>query len=307
LRISGSLLLRESYAPPWSIAIPDGQRLAALLGLDADTRVVAFHLVEYGHCMIGAESGEDMLLAAGDIAILFGGQAHRLSQGESPETQSIENLLAGGRNLRRPDTLDSSAGAALLCGVFLLHNTAFNPLFAALPAVLRTALSRQGELHNLSGVARLMAGEMDRRLPGGGYIVERLLEVLCAEAVRAHMEAAPPEETGWFRGIRDPVVGRAMAELHARPGDPWSVPRLAGVVAMSPSRFAARFSGCVGDSPMAYLTKWRMNLACRELADSNQSVDRIAAGLGYESPAAFSRAFRKQVGVSPAQWRTQGQ
>ncbi|MEA3274535.1 MAG: AraC family transcriptional regulator [Pseudomonadota bacterium] len=304
LRIGGSLLLRETYAPPWSIAIPDAERLGTLLGVNSGVRVVAFHLVEFGHCAIKPEGAHEVLLTAGETVVCFGGDAHRLSQGGSSRTQSIETLLGGGRNLRRPDAAGRSAGASLLCGVFLLHHTELNPLFAALPPLMHATLSRPGELHNLAGVARLMAEEIDRKSLGGGYVVERLLEVLCAEAVRAHIEAVPRQETSWFRGIKDPVVGRAIASIHLRPGEDWSVQRLAGDVAMSPSRFAARFSEAVGDSPMAYLAKWRMSLACRQLATTRQSIDQIAASVGYESQAAFSRAFKKHVGVSPAAWRT---
>jgi AraC-like DNA-binding protein len=149
-----------------------------------------------------------------------------------------------------------------------------------------------------------MAEEMDRRSLGGGYIVERLLKVLCADAIRAHAEAAPRDQSGWIRGIRDPVIGRAIAAMHADPGAGWTVTQLASNVAMSPSRFAARFSGAVGEGPMAYLTKWRMNLACRRLAGSREHIDQIAAGVGYESQAAFGRAFMKHVGMSPASWRS---
>jgi len=304
LRVTGSLLLRESYAPPWSIAIPDTDKLAALLKVDSGVRVVAFHLVEFGHCEIKPKGGDEVLLTAGEMAICFGGGAHRLSQGESSATQSIEALLAGGPNLRRPDALGRNAGAALLCGAFLLHDTAFNPLFAALPPVMRATLSRPGALHNLAGVARLMAEEIDRKPLAGGYIVERLLEVLCAEAVRAHVEAVPRHETGWFRAIKDPIVGRAIAAIHSRPGADWSVLRLAAQVAMSPSRFAARFSEALGESPMAYVSQWRINIACRQLATTRQGVEQVAANVGYESLAAFSRAFKKRVGESPAAWRT---
>ncbi len=307
LRISGSLLLRETYAAPWCIAIPDAERLATLLDVNSAVRVVAFHLVEFGHCGIQPEGGDEVPVRAGEMVICFGGAAHRLSQGMSSQTQSIETLLTGGQNLRRPDAVGRTAGASLLCGVFLLHHTAFNPLFAALPPLMRATLSRAGELHNLSGVARLMAEELDRQSLGGGYVVERLLEVLCAEAVRAHVEAIPRHETSWFRGIKDPVVGRAIAAIHSRPGKDWSVQRLADDVAMSPSRFAARFSESLGDSPMAYVTKWRMNVACRQLVTTRQSIDQIAANVGYESQAAFSRAFKKHVCVSPAAWRASQQ
>jgi AraC-like DNA-binding protein len=303
LKVSGSVLLREAYVPPWSIAIPDRTKLAELLASGPGTRVVAFHLVELGHCAIQPEGSGEILLTAGDMAICFGGAAHRLTQGQPTEVMDVESLLARGHNPRSPKIVGQSAGASLLCGAFVLHDTALNPLFAALPSVLHASLSRPGELHNLSGVARLMAEELDKHALSGGYVVGRLLEVLCAEAVRAHMESVPRHESNWFRGVKDTVVGRALAAFHARPGDPWSVAQLAAVVSMSPSRFSARFTDAVGDSPMVYVTKWRMNIACRLLKGSRRTIDRIATEIGYDSQAAFSRVFKKHLGVSPAAWR----
>lgn len=303
LRISGSLLLREAYSPPWAVTVPDANTLAALLGVKAGVRVVAFHLVEFGQCDIAAASGERVLLQAGEMLVCFGGEAHRISQGTTTQAQTIETLLAGNTNTRRPAATDLASATSLLCGAFLLHHTTFNPLFAALPRMLHTALSRTGELHNLAGVARLMAAELDRKSLGGGYIVERLLEVLCAEAVRAHIESVPQQEVSWFRGIKDPSVGRAIAAIHLRPGENWSVERLAQLVAMSPSRFAARFTAAIGDSPMVYITKWRMNVACRQLVTAQLGIDQIAANVGYASLAAFNRAFKKHIGLPPAAWR----
>ena len=303
LRINGSLLLRDDYAAPWAVAVPHADELAALLDLPDGTRVVAFHLVEFGHCQITPERAESILLKAGDMVICFGGAAHRIAVGKPARTQPFSTLLSGGPNTQRPDTTGRPASTSLLCGVFLLHHTECNPLLSALPPALHATLSRSGELHNLSGVARLLAEEMARSPVGSGYVIERLLEVLCAEAVRAHVEAAPRQETGWFRGIKDPVVGRAIAAIHASPGEDWSVPRLAREVSMSPSRFAARFSESLGDSPMAYVARWRMNVACRKLATSRLAIGQIAADVGYDSHAAFNRAFKKLVGLPPAAWR----
>lgn len=303
LHISGSLLLRETYAPPWAVGVPNAQELAGLLKVAAGTHVVAFHLVEYGHCEITSQQGDRVLLKAGEMAVSFGGTPHRISQGNVQQTQSIESLLQGQNNTRPTKQLDHSSGTALLCGVFLLRHTEFNPLFTALPTMLHTTLSRAGELHNLSGVARLMAEEIDRKSLGSRYVVERLLEVLCADAVRAYIETTSHDTTNWFRGIQDPIIGRAMAAIHKHPGEAWSVERLAQTVAMSPSRFAARFSENIGDSPMAYLTKWRMYVACCQLTTTQQGIDQIATAVGYESTAAFNRAFKKYLGVPPASWR----
>lgn len=303
LRISGSVLLREAYSPPCAIAIPDAAKLGKLLGAKEGTRVIAFHLVEFGHCEIKPASGHDMTLTAGEMVICFGGESHKLSQGKTTHALSIESLLVGGVNTQRPHGTGSALGVSLLCGVFMLHHTEFNPLFAALPSIMRVNLARPGKLHNLSGVAHIMANEIERTTFGTGYIVERLLEVLCAEAVRAHIEATPRQEVGWFRGIKDPIVGRAIQAIHSNPAESWSVQQLASEVSMSPSRFAARFSESLGESPMAYVTKWRMNVACRKLIASRIGVDQVAADVGYESVAAFNRAFKKHVGLPPAAWR----
>ncbi len=303
LRISGSVLLREAYSPPCAIGIPNAVELATLLGATEGTRVVAFHLVEFGHCEIKTESGYSTTLAAGEMVICFGGQAHQLSQGKTTRVQSIATLLTGGANSQRPTNTEAPLGVSLLCGVFMLHHTELNPLFSALPSIMRVNLSRHGQMHNLSGIAHIMANEIERSSFGAGYIVERLLEVLCAEAVRAYIEMIPQQEVGWFKGIKDPIVGRAIKAIHLNPADDWSVQRLAGKVAMSPSRFAARFTESLGESPMVYVAKWRMNVACRKLSASRIGVDQVAADVGYESVAAFNRAFKKHVGLPPAAWR----
>jgi AraC-like DNA-binding protein len=275
--------------------------LGTLLGAKSGTRVVAFHLVEFGHCEIKLENGDHAVIAVGEMAVCFAGVAHRISQGRNPNVLPVERILAGSANVSLSGTAGRTRGASLLCGVFQLHDTFLNPLFAALPPLLRTSVSRTGEFHNLSGVARLMAQEIDNKNLGSNYIVERLLEVLCAEAIRAHIETAP--QLGWFCAIKDPVIGHAIAAIHARPSEDWSVQRLAQGVSLSPSRFAARFAATLGESPMAYVAKWRMSVACQLLAGTQQAIDRIAADVGYDNPAAFNRAFKKHVGVPPATWR----
>lgn len=305
LRISGSLLLREAYKPPWGVAIPSGDRLRKLLGVKSGARVVAFHLVEAGSCNIKLENGDGATISAGEMAVCFGGAAHQISQGENPPILPVESLLANAGNGNPPNESDGERNTSLMCGVFLLHDTLFNPLIAALPPLLHASMSRPGEFHNLSGVARLMAQEIDRKSFGSGYMVERLVEVLCAEAIRAHIEATPGQDVNWLNGIKDPIVGRAIAAIHSNPGDNWSVKRLAEGVIMSPSRFAARFTSSLGDSPMAYIAKWRMNVACRLLIGTEQGVGQIASNVGYESMAAFNRAFKKHVGLPPAAWRAQ--
>ena len=304
MRISGSLLLGEAYTTPWAISIPSAERLGALLQVSVGVRVVAFHFVERGQVEIALQGGNEAVVQAGEIAICFAGTAHQISQGSNPRVVPVETLLKGGKNAFRPSEQNRARCTSLLCGVFLLHDTHLNPLFAALPPLLHASLSRPSGFHNLTGVAELMAQEMSRRSFGSGYVVERLLELLCAEAVRSHIETIPQQAVGWLRGLRDPVVGRALTLIHSQPGERWSVERLAQGVVMSPSRFAARFAAALGESPMAYVAKWRMNVAGRLLDGTQRGTSEIAAEVGYESLAAFNRAFKRHVGVPPAAWRS---
>lgn len=306
LRVSGSVLLRESYAAPWAISVPDAMGLAGLLGLQPGVRPVAFHLVEYGHCEVRREGRKPLILRSGNIAICFGAPAHGLGGGRPVRPQALASLVSGESNRQGPSAR-SGGDVRLICGVFLLAQAGTNPLVAALPPVLHATFAGSGEWHDLAGVARLLAEEMSRSSSGAGFVVERLLEVMCAHVIRAHVESREDHGAGWIRAIRDPVVGRSIAAVHAAPGDAWTVPRLAKAVSLSPSRFAARFSAAFGDSPMAYVARWRMNVACRLLADSRMGVEQVAAEVGYESAAAFSRAFKKHLGAAPADWRAQQQ
>lgn len=303
MRISGNLLLKEEYATPWAISIPNAEKLGALLRIGAGLRVVAFHLVERGHVQITLQNGDEAVVDAGEIAICFAGTAHRISQGSNPHIVPVETFMTGGGNPFRPTEKNRARSTSLLCGVFLLHDTHLNPLFAALPPLLHASVSRSRDDYNLSGAAGLLAQEMSQQSFGNGYVVERLLELLCAEAIRSHIETIHHQEVGWFTGLTDPTVGRAIATIHSRPGENWSVRRLAQGVAMSPSRFAARFAAALGDSPMVYVTKWRMNVASRLLDGTQRGVGAIAAEVGYENLAAFNRAFKRHVGITPAAWR----
>lgn len=303
MHISGALLLREIYSPPWGVSIPEAVALNPMLAVRPDTRVVAFHMVEFGHCEVKTASGQTEVLKAGEMIVCFGGEGHRICDGQPMAVQSVQALLGGETNYRHPNVTGVSAGASVICGVFLLQHTEFNPLLAALPAMMRVNLERGGEFNNFAGIARLMIEEVDMQPLGGNYVVERLLEVLCAQAIRAYLQSAPKASAGWLRASQDPIVGRAMAAIHAHPGASWSVAVLAKMVAMSPSRFAARFTESLGESPMAYVTKLRMNVACRLLSSSQSGIEKIATDVGYDSAAAFNRAFKNHLGVPPGAWR----
>ncbi|PZD74640.1 RCS-specific HTH-type transcriptional activator RclR [Acaryochloris thomasi RCC1774] len=308
LHICGSLLLHESYTAPWAITLPDAGELGQLLNVERGTRAVAFHLVERGHLeLVSADASHEqspLVVEAGEMVICFSGTAHQISQGVNPPRLPVENILLG-----EPIPFRCSTGTrgslVCLCGVFYLHDTHLNPLFASLPSVLHAPISQAETFQNLSGVANLIVQELEQRAPGSNFMVERLLELLCAGAVRSYMARLQPQEPSWLKGVRDPIISRALALIHAQPGGDWSVDTLAQQVALSPSRFAARFKDTLGESPMSYVSKWRIHVASRLLNSTEKNISEIASEVGYENLAAFSRAFKRHLDIPPGMWRSQ--
>lgn len=302
MRISGSMLINEEYVPPWGVAIPDAVKLRNLLKLGAETQVVAFHYVKRGFIEVTPEVGEPIMVEAGEMAICFGGIAHQISQNSDMQAIPVESILTGGNNPFAPNEKNIARSTSVMCGVFMMQNLELNPLFNSLPKILHVSATTSGAYNKSMNILNWMGQEVEQKTKCT-FVIERLLELLCAEIMRAHLKNATTD-SGWFCAVNDPVIGRALSMIHAHPGDVWSVNRLADGVAMSPSRFAARFTTALGDSPMAYVTKWRMNIAGRLLGESQQRIEEIATSVGYENVAAFSRTFKRHLGISPAVWRS---
>jgi AraC-like DNA-binding protein len=301
LQVNGSVLVCEDYLSPWGISIPKAETLKKLLNLNAGQAVIPFHYVKRGYLDITLEDGKTYTLESGDMAICFAGHAHKLAQGNVKKWLSVESLLAGGVNPFQPDFKDKARSASLLCGVFMMRNIECNPLFSSLPSFLHLSAENIIKLNNLPAVLQWMSREVEQKILGNRYVIERLLEILCAEVCRSHLEAT--SNSGWFAALKDPMVGRALAMMHSQPDIVWTVNRLANDLAISPSRFAARFTLATGESPMAYLTQWRMNLAGRLLKESQLSISEVAARVSYENVAAFTRTFKRHLGLPPASWR----
>jgi len=299
LRISGSVLLHETYAAPWAVAVPEAGALCRALGVGEDTRVWLFHFVRRGEFQLRAPGQAALTVRAGEVAICSGG-AHRMSLGRGAAATPLADVLLG-RGPRAAAAADAEA-TELVCGVFMTRAVPLNPVLDALPPVVTLSTQDRSSSPMLAGVAWMLAHEIDQG-GSGGFAASRLLELFCAEAVRAYQRGDGASRTGWFRGLADPRIGEAIRRVHAEPGRPWSVPALAGAVALSPSRFAARFRAATGQSVMGYVARWRANVACRLMRDSDRPLAEIAERVGYDSLPAFSRAFKARLGRPPAAWR----
>lgn len=304
MRISGSLLLNDFYAPPWAVEVPEARELAKFLNIRSDIRIAAFHLVQQGQVNLEFGNGDAINLLAGEMAVCFSGARHLLSQGLASNVLAFEDILRGSAGVFAASGKVNKSRTKLLCGIFLLQNTQLNPLFGALPELIQSSFGPSSDFSGIAGIADLLLREIRRQVPGNGYVVERLLELLCMDAIRGYTKYLPNETEGWLRALQDTVASNAISAIHLQPGKNWTVKSLAEHVSLSPSRFAARFTLALGEPPMAYVTKWRMYLAGQLLRNTGRSISNVALSVGYENVPAFSRTFKRCHGSPPGAWRS---
>ncbi len=306
VRLKGAVYFNVAASPPWAAQSPDGSQIAPEIVAGAE-RLIHFHVVTEGSCWgTILRTGESRPLEAGDVIVFPHGDAHVMSS--RPELRGSTPSPAKYR--RPPDRSlpfqlhegEGPVGAKLVCGFLGWDLRPFNPLLSTLPPVL-IANGREGSSHWLEQLCAVALAESTAPSLGGESVLARLSELMFVEVVRRYLATLPPEETGWLAGLRDEQIGRALAIVHARPAQDWSLDSLAKEVGMSRSAFAERFSHFMGQPPMQYLTHWRMQVASGLLISGGASIATIAAEVGYDSEAAFSRAFKKSVGVSPSHWR----
>lgn len=301
LRVSGSVLLFESYQPPWAIVVPGEDELRSLLGVGKETRVLPFHLVLEGAFELTPKNCPSETISAHEVVICTRGDEHLMSVGRVRNPTPFAAIHLG----QRPGAAAVSCVGAqtkLLCGVFLLNSAPLNPMLGSLPPVLKIKTAGVPESPMLMRAAEMLTLEVG----GGnrnGFTAARLIEVFCAEAIAAYRRGDGAERAGWFKALDDQKIGRALVHLHREPGAAWTVELLAETISMSPSRFAARFRETTGESVMSYVASWRMNVACRLLRETEDGLAEIAQRVGYQDVTSFSRAFKALVGQSPSRWR----
>ena len=296
------VLKSEDEARAVLIALDPGQSLG-----DHQVKEHAWLLVVEGTARARVEGGADLELMPGDIVVFPHGDPHHLSAG--PGTNPVESAAV----LQRITTGDLSpmqagGGGAItrfVCGYLTLDPLLCGPILESLPPILKVNVRTDRAGHWLEQSILHLLEEATSNRAGSDAMLSKLSEALFVETVRRHVAGLPDQSTGWLAGARDPVVGRSLALLHKRPEHPWTVAELAAAVGVSRSALVARFTRYLADPPMAYLTGWRLRLAAQALTSSSRGVADVAAAVGYESEAAFNRAFKRVFGVPPAQYRRQ--
>jgi AraC-like DNA-binding protein len=289
LRMTGAFYGRSELSEPWGLTVP---ALPEHLWLHAPLR---------GRCWLEAEGAEPCVLQPGDVALVPHGDGHRLLSEPGTSAPSIlglerENLSGRYEVLRHGG---GGEAALLVCAAVRLGGAAAPNVRRLLPRVLRVGPAGTPQVEWMHSLLRLMATEAEASRPGSEAVVTRLADIVVVLAIRAWMDSEPGGRAGWLSALRDRQIGRALTLIHRHPERAWTVDSLARQVAMSRSAFANRFAELVGEPPIRYLLGWRMRLALSALQDEDVTVSRLAQRLGYDSEAAFSRAFKRTMGVSP--------
>jgi AraC-like DNA-binding protein len=308
VRLTGAVYFDIDASSPWVGESPDTSRIAAAV-MPGVEHIVSFHAVMSGSCWaaLGDGSAPPLRLDAGDIVIFPGGAPNVMSSSLGARGEPDMAMYYRPIDKPLPFTLLHGGGGGedrtrFVCGYLGCDARPFNPLLAALPPMVCTRKPPDGDGW-VTDLIRVALSEGGSTRAGRETVLAKLSELMFVEAIRRYLESLPADSRGWLSGLRDQHVGEALRLIHARPAENWTLDGLSRKVGLSRTIFADRFTHYVEVSPMQYLARWRLQLASRLLEQSGASVARAAIEVGYESEAAFNRAFKKFVGVPPGTWR----
>jgi AraC-like DNA-binding protein len=289
LRMSGAFYCRSEFTAPWGLALPPMERC------------LMFHVVTSGSCWLEVPNEAPRRMNVGDLALVPRGEGHLLTSKPGARAKGLFDLP---RELvsDRYEVLRHGGGGALctlICGAVKFEHPAAIQLISLLPRVICVDSTDTSQRGWIQSTLQFITAEAREMRPGGDTVIIRLADILVIQAIRAWLESDAATQTGWILALRDKQIGRAIAHIHRDPARVWTIESLAKTVAMSRSAFAARFAELLGVPPMQYIARWRMQVAMTLLKEHHGGLGDLAARLGYQSEAAFSRAFKRFNGVAP--------
>jgi AraC-like DNA-binding protein len=304
VKLDSAIFFNCEFSSPWCYRAPESQCAARLLSQHG-RHLIIYHLLVAGRAYVRPEDGERISLEAGDIVTLPHGHAHLLGNGEGAHlidgATALPKLLARGLELVRVG--GGGEPSLFVCGFLSCDPVLARDFVQALPPVFTVNIRQDPSGQWLENSLRFAVAEAVAAREGASAMLAKLSEVVFVETVRRYIRDMPETEIGWLAGARNPAVGRALCLFHQRPAHPWTIQEMAEQVGISRSVLAERFRHYLGEPPVAYLTRWRLQLGARALSSTDQSVAEIAADVGYESEASFNRAFKRQFGAPPARYR----
>jgi len=312
VRLTGAVFLEMELRAQWSYLTAPARKIADVLMPTAD-HVIPYHLVTEGTCSARLIDGDPVELVAGDLIMFPAGDRHVLATAGETALRLKPTEITGeslSKLLKRGEVAALKKGRTgktthIVCGYLACDKRLAEPILLGLPRLLKISLRDDGTAAWVRSSIQYSVEESASSRPGAAMVLARLSEVLFAEAVRHYMDELPPGNSGWLAALRDRYIGRTLSLLHEQPAYPWTVDELSKKVGLSRSTLTQRFNEQIGVPPMQYLTRWRTSLAAAQLRESNVSIIRVATDVGYESEAAFNRAFKREFGLPPAAWRKQ--
>jgi AraC-like DNA-binding protein len=303
VKLSGALFYNSSCTAPWCLHAPRSSAFLPYIRAQA-SHVIEFHHITAGNAYVRV-GDETTPLAAGDIVMMPHGDAHEMGAGEGGKPINGDDALPAlwtGR-VRFASFGGGGEETGLVCGYLACDGQLIKPVLASLPRVVRVNIRTDASGGWLDNLLRHAVEQAKAATPGSDVIVAHLAEVLFAEVLRRYLLTLPEGRSGWLAGARDPAIGRALAALHSRPAFDWTLEVLAQEAGISRSALTEKFTRFIGQAPMAYLTDWRLELAAEALRSTSRSVQRVALDAGYDSEAAFNRAFKRRFAAPPARYR----
>lgn len=303
--LEGAVFYNAEFSAPWGFRAPHSRRVRPLLA-PRGGHIIMFHLLTEGRGSAALDDGDSLPLVAGDIVVFPHGDAHVVRNGAwrpPARKRDVERVLSRGLRLARGG--GGGEVTKFVCGYMACEPRLGRIVLAGLPPVFKVHIRDDAAGRWLEDSLRFSVDAAAQAGPGGEAVLAKLSEALFVETLRRYVAQWPEGRTGWLAGARDPEVGRALALMHRRPAHPWSLADLAREAGLSRSVLAERFRQFMAEPPMTYLTRWRLQLGARILGSTSRSVADVAAEVGYESEAAFNRAFKRSFGVPPARFRTQ--
>lgn len=306
VRLQGALFYNGEFSSPWSVYAASSHGLAQHFGTDTE-HVIVYHLLLEGRAVVRLENGGRLALTAGDIVMIPHGDKHIIENGAATKTiddeAHLEEVLSQGLKLWRVG--GGGEVTKFVCGYMACDPRLSQVFLNGLPPIFKVHIRSDASGRWLENSIRFSVDQANGSAPGGEALLAKLSEVLFVETLRAYIAQLSPQQKGWLGGARDSQVGKALALMHKSPAHPWTIASLAREVGISRSVLAERFRHYLSQSPMAYLTRWRIQLAAQMLSSTNYSVAQVAVEVGYDSEAAFNRAFKREFNVPPARFRNQ--
>jgi len=306
VKLNGAVFFSAEFSAPWGFLQPAANVMAARIAPGAE-HLVLYHLVIEGAAVIELADGEPIELKPGDVVIFPHGDAHHMSSGKGAIRPFPNYGITDKIKSRDLSPLRAGGGGEIsrfVCGYMTCDPYLCRPLLNGLPPVFKVNIRTDRSGHWLESSILHLVEEAASERAGSAAMLAKLSEALFVDTLRRYVSSLPEQQMGWLAGARDPIVGKSLGLLHGRVAHPWTIAALADEVGISRSALVERFTRYLSEPPMAYLTRWRLRLAARSLEKTSRGVAEIAADVGYESEAAFNRAFKREFGQPPGRYRS---